>query len=154
MRSYSLLAAFILGACATTAVQTVAEDLSPAASVVAPIERVVHAAPHGKATITHLAEGKNAYLGRLTLLGGAKVPEHRDTTEEYLYILEGRGEVVIDDVTYPVGPGSAIYMPANAKVSYTNGPDELVTLQVFAGPVPAKKYEDWNPESALTKESR
>ena len=32
--------------------------------------------------------------------GGAAVPEHRDATEEYIYVLEGSGRMVIDGKTY------------------------------------------------------
>jgi len=34
-------------------------------------------------------------------------------------------------------------MPAHAKVRYDNGQDELVALQIFAGPAPATKYAPW-----------
>ena len=47
------------------------------------------AAPSGKAKITHLARGQNAYLGHLWIAPHAGVPLHRDLTEEYLYVLEG-----------------------------------------------------------------
>jgi hypothetical protein len=36
-------------------------------------------------------------------------------------------------------------MPANAEVHYTNGPDRLEAIQVFAGPEPATKYDGWGP---------
>ena len=42
-----------------------------------------------------------------------------------------------------IGPGSTIYMPANALVSYQNGDAPLVAIQVFAGPAPAAKYDAW-----------
>jgi hypothetical protein len=34
-------------------------------------------------------------------------------------------------------------MPANAEVSYANGPRKMVALQIFAGPAPAEKYASW-----------
>lgn len=101
-------------------------------------------APSGKAQIIKLATGKNAFLGKLEMEGGGKVPLHRDATEEYIYILEGSGVMSIDGRKFDVGPNTAVYMPANAEVTFDGGPDKLVALQVFAGPEPAAKYDAWS----------
>jgi quercetin dioxygenase-like cupin family protein len=97
----------------------------------------------GKATITHLARGERAYLGRLTLKGGVNVPLHRDPTEEYLVIEQGNGELFINGVGHKVAPGSVVFMPAGAEVRFTNSDQALVALQVFAGPESADKYAKW-----------
>ena len=55
----------------------------------------------------------------------------------------GGGTITIDDKAHKIGPGTTVYMPANAKVTYQNGPDEIVAIQVFAGPEPAAKYDGW-----------
>lgn len=155
----ALLSTFLLGACTTVALQTAAapEDDSepaPSSSVEQPLAPTVIAlaearsatAPHGKATITHLALGKNAYLGRMRMAPGAAVPVHRDSTEEYIHVLQGGGVMTIDGRAYEVGPGTTIFMPANAEVSFQNGEAEMLALQVFAGPDPAKKYDAWVAE--------
>jgi quercetin dioxygenase-like cupin family protein len=151
----ALLSTFLLGACTTVALQTAAApdvaDSEPAPSTAEPLTPTVIAladarsatAPHGKATITHLALGHNAYLGRMRMAPGAAVPVHRDATEEYIHVLEGGGVMTIDGRTYEVGPGTTIFMPANAEVSFQNGEAEMLALQVFAGPEPAKKYDGW-----------
>ena len=100
-------------------------------------------APSGKAYVTHLARGENAYLGELVMEPGAKVPVHRDATEEYLYVLAGGGAITIDGVTSNLKVGSAVYMPANAEVSFENGDDQTKVVQVVAGPEPAAKYGTW-----------
>ncbi len=102
----------------------------------------------GAGEIFLLARGEQAFLGKLEMAAGGEVPEHRDATEEYIHILEGGGTFSIDDRAYAVGPGSTIYMPANAKVSFKNGPSKLVAIQVFAGPGPAAKYDAWTPVGA------
>ena len=76
---------------------------------------------------------------------GGEVPEHRDPTEEYIHILAGGGVFTIDGQAHTVGPGTTIYMPADARVSFKNGGERLVAIQVFAGPEPASKYEAWTP---------
>jgi quercetin dioxygenase-like cupin family protein len=156
----SLLAAFVLGACAATAVQSsasppkAAPTEATATPTPAPVWPLVTPAakaerrvsPNGKARITILARGHEAFVGRLEMGPGAAVPEHRDATEEYIHVLEGSGTIIIDDVTYPLAVGDTVYMPADAKVSFQNGDAPLVGLQVFAGPEPAAKYEAWTPE--------
>lgn len=160
-RPLPLLAAFVLGACAATAVQSSAsapkaaptdtEAAAPAAAagVSPPITRAAEAerrvSPNGKARLTILARGHEAFLGRLEMDAGAAVPEHRDSTEEYIHVLEGSGTMVIDDATFAIAAGDTIYMPADAKVSFQNGDAPLVGLQVFAGPEPAAKYDAWAP---------
>ena len=98
---------------------------------------------HGKAKVQELARGKNAFIGRLWLAPGAAVPLHQDTSEEYIVFLEGGGTMTIDGKTTVVGPGSSVYMPAGAAVSFQNGPKETVVIQVFAGPKSAEKYTRW-----------
>ena len=100
--------------------------------------------PKRTAEIALLLEGKNAFMGRLEINPGASVPVHRDGTEEYLYVLRGGGQITIDGKTTSIGRGHAVYMPANAEVSFINNkrfPTKLV--QFFAGPSPAAKYLSW-----------
>jgi quercetin dioxygenase-like cupin family protein len=151
----ALLSTFLLGACTTVALQTAAapeaDSEPPPSSVEQPLAPTVIAlsdarsatAPHGKATITHLALGHNAWLGRMRMAPGAAVPIHRDPTEEYIHVLEGGGMMTIDGREYEIGPGTTIFMPANAEVSFQNGEAEMLALQLFAGPDPAKKYDAW-----------
>ena len=109
-----------------------------------------HAAPPSKkAKIVHLAEGANAYLGKLWLAPGGKVPLHRDSSEEYLYVVSGGGELTMDGQKYVLKAGHAVYMPAGAEVTFQNGAEPLVVLQVFAGPDSAKKYRKWVPAEAV-----
>ena len=99
--------------------------------------------PSGTTTVALLAEGHNAFVGKLELAPHAKVPEHQDPTEEYIHVLSGRAQMVMDGKSYTVEPGTTIYMPAFAKVSVQNGEEPLVGLQIFAGPSPARKYDTW-----------
>jgi quercetin dioxygenase-like cupin family protein len=157
-RHLPLLAAFVLGACATAAVQSSATPptaaptggaAAPAPAAWPPITRQADAerrvAPNGKATVTILARGREAFVARLEMEPGAAVPEHRDATEEYIHVLEGTGTITIDEATFSLAAGDTVYMPADAKVSFQNGDAPLVGLQVFAGPEPAAKYDAWTP---------
>jgi quercetin dioxygenase-like cupin family protein len=147
-----MFAMFVLGACTSVAVQSTASlaglDELPldgrATETVIPLVDAPRAlAPNGKASITHLARGHNAYLGLLEMDADAAVPTHRDPTEEFIHVLEGRGSMTIDGRTYEISAGTTIYMPADAEVSFQNGPTPMRAIQVFAGPAPAQKYEAW-----------
>lgn len=120
-----------------------AKGKRPAYEVRAPAALCTLVASHGKARVTPLAEGSNAWIGRLEIAPGAAVPEHRDPTEEYIHVLSGSGTMWIDDKKHEVGPGSTVFMPAKAKVRFTNGKTSMTALQVFAGPAPAAKYSAW-----------
>jgi quercetin dioxygenase-like cupin family protein len=132
----ALLSTFLLGACTTVALQSAAapDPESPpsstveqtlAATVIPLADARSATAPHGKATIQNLALGRNAWLGRMRMQPGAAVPVHRDSTEEYIFVLEGGGVMTIDGHAYEIGPGTTIFMPANAEVSFQNGEAEM-----------------------------
>lgn len=99
----------------------------------------------GKAHAWQLVKGQQAYMGVLSLAAGGAVPEHRDQTEEFLYVVEGNGIITIDGINHSIAPGTAVYMPAGAKVKYKNGDQKLVVVQVFAKPGPEAKYKKWTP---------
>jgi quercetin dioxygenase-like cupin family protein len=153
MRTVSMAVAFVLGACSTAAVQSAASApettgsaapvATPPAVVTALADATTRTAPSGKARVAFLARGDNAFIGRLEMDGGGAVPEHRDATEEYIHVLEGGGTITIDGTEHALTVGSTVYMPANALVSFANGADKMVAIQVFAGPGPAAKYDNW-----------
>jgi quercetin dioxygenase-like cupin family protein len=112
-------------------------------------------APSGKATIHRIAgkeEGaKNAFFGLLEIQPGAKVPLHRDATEEYLYLVTGQGNLTIDGVTTAIKAGFGVFMPANAEVTFeATGTEVIQAVQFFAGQGPETKYDKWTV--ATTKE--
>jgi quercetin dioxygenase-like cupin family protein len=135
---------FLFGACAGA----VAREAMAVGSTVAQVSDLTTAprrrSPRKNATITLLAQGQNAFLGRLEMDPSAEVPPHRDSTEEYIHVLSGSGLLHIDGHAHTLGPGSTVFMPAQAEVRYQNGPEPLVALQVFAGPEPAAKYGAWS----------
>lgn len=100
-------------------------------------------APNGKAQATLYAEGENAFLGKLRVQAGATIPEHQDSSEEYLYVLQGTGTLTIDGTDYELEPHTGVYMPADSTVKFENGDKNLVAVQMFAPADSANKYSDW-----------
>ncbi|MBL92331.1 MAG: hypothetical protein CMH56_11050 [Myxococcales bacterium] len=136
--SFTLLASVALWAKAQEK-----HPLQPAQQVVSLNAAMHRHAPSKKADVHILARGDNAFMAMLKMAPKAKVPLHRDKTEEYIYILEGSGTIQIDGKKTKLKAGDAVYMPANAEVTFENGDKQLVGLQVFAGPQPADKYLKW-----------
>lgn len=133
-----------LGACASAGLHSAtATPSTSSAGVTSIADAGTFQSPNGKASIRHLARGESAYLGLLEIQASAAVPEHADPSEEFIHVLEGRGELTLDGVVSQVEAGDTIYMPAGAKVSFRNGPTAMKVLQVFAGPEPADKYAAW-----------
>lgn len=155
MRTLPIASLLLLAACGCPACpepsprETTGGEVEPAASPAAEVRRLEdapqRAAPPGTATIALLARGNNAFVGRLEMEPNAAVPEHQDADEEYIIVLQGHGRMTIDGVEHEVTPGSTIFMPAGATVSYQNGSERLVAIQVFAGPGSAAKYDRWTP---------
>ena len=132
---------FVLGLLCGVTVSAVAA--STKATVIPLPSAEKRTAPTGKASIHLLAQGEQAFIGRLELDGGGQVPAHRDTTEEYIHVLQGGGNIRIDGAEHALTAGTTVYMPAGAEVSYSNGPEDFIAIQVFAGPEPAAKYDAW-----------
>ena len=140
-----VLCGFLAGISLTLMAGKGAQPAGPKAQVVQKGEANAVHVGKGKAHAWQLVKGKQAYMGVLSLAAGGAVPEHRDPTEEFLYVLEGTGTITIDDVNHTISPGTAVYMPAGAKVKYKNGDKKLVVVQVFAQPGPEAKYKKWTP---------
>ncbi len=143
-------AVFMLGACASQVAGT-----SPKATAHEGAHALVRSVAElpakmvgsGKAWVHTVVQQDAVFIGRLHLAAEAKVPLHADPDLEVIYVLEGSGQLNMDGVDYAVSPGTAIVMPAGAKVSYTNGKLPFVGLQVFAPGASASKYDAWAPKS-------
>ena len=68
-------------------------------------------------------------------------------SEQFVYILQGRGRVVVNGEIRDFGPGSAIHMPANCRNSFENTGDEPVRHILVAAPPP--QYRDAQEASAM-----
>ena len=71
--------------------------------------------------------------GVAQLTPGAQLLPHRHEPEETYYIVSGHGEMEIDGDTTAVGPGCAIFIPANARHALRcTGLEPLVLVFAFA----------------------
>lgn len=142
MRAVSVSFALGLGlGCTLTATGDTFNPIRAAGTV------ATRTAPPGSAKVHLLApDAKSAFVGLLEINPGAGVPEHQDVSEEFVYVLEGGGQITVDGQVHTISPGDLVYMPANATVSFSAtdaGPTKV--LQIFAPATSAAKYERWTP---------
>jgi len=99
----------------------------------------------GKARVRVLSQpGARAFVGLLELDAGGKVPLHKDDSDEFVYFLEGGGQIWIDGQAHTVGVGDLVTMPGGSEVRFeavTAGPTKV--LQVFSPADSAAKYDSW-----------
>lgn len=64
---------------------------------------------------------------------GGHLGWHTDATEETQYIIDGTGELCMEDGKYPVGPGSVFVLPTNVRHDLVNtGHEPLRAVAFFA----------------------
>ena len=82
-----------------------------------------------------LARGERSSLGYSVFTPGTVLDAVRHETEEVAYVVEGSGEVRLDDGAVPFGPGDALHIPAGVwhAVANTGGAD---VVMVFGFPHP------------------
>ena len=72
-------------------------------------------------------------LGFAQVAPGAQLLPHHHEPEETYYIVSGQGEMEIENEATAVGPGCAIYIPANARHALRRtGSEPLVLVFTFA----------------------
>ena len=71
--------------------------------------------PCGQATrIITGADNDRVSIHRVRIAGEAKKHYHRKCTEHYV-VLEGEGEIELDERTVAVGPGDVVYIPPETR---------------------------------------
>lgn len=86
---------------------------------------------------------EGAYIGALTAQPQAAVPPHRHAeSSEYLFIIEGQGEMRVSGQELFVQPGDAIQIPANVEHSVTVvGTEPLKALQFYRPAGPEQRFK-------------
>ena len=67
-------------------------------------------------------------VGELKLKPGAVLPLHIHQVEEALIVIEGRGELVLDDKSYEIKANMTILAPAGRKHQITNTGAEVLKI--------------------------
>ncbi|MGH7263665.1 MAG: cupin domain-containing protein [Candidatus Rokuibacteriota bacterium] len=71
-------------------------------------------------------------VGVLEIPPGAAMLLHHHAPQEIYYVVEGEGRTEIDGMTAPVGPGTALFIPPNARHRTVNtGAGPLRFVWVF-----------------------
>ena len=98
-------------------------------------ERLVHFRDHGNIFIK-VSPGTgsgNLALGTQQVTRGAGIPIHRHLNmEEAFYVLEGSGNLTLDDVPHSFERGGTIFIPKKAWHGFANPDHELLLLWIVS----------------------
>lgn len=72
-------------------------------------------------------------VGLYELPAGGTDPQGPHTEDEVYYIISGQATITVGDQARPVGPGSVVFVAADAVHRFTDITEDLVIL-VFFGP--------------------
>jgi quercetin dioxygenase-like cupin family protein len=102
--------------------------------VVDPHEIVGHSGRIGACSIT--AEGKEIGADLMEMQSGSAFPPHMHPGDHLLYIIDGKGAVVIDGVDHAFQKGDTVYIPAEYPHGFKNPAENnnVVTLVAFGYP--------------------
>jgi len=77
------------------------------------------------------------FLAHASVAPGKKLIGHVDPMEEIYIIQDGRGRMQVGDEVFEVEPGDAIHIPIGLFHELANTGEEILTLLVVAGLIPA-----------------
>ena len=72
------------------------------------------------------------FLAIATLQPGKEIEAHVDPMEEIYFVLQGTGEMHVDDESRRVGPGDATWIPTGSSHRLLNNGDEDLIILVVA----------------------
>ena len=91
-----------------------------------------------KVLVSEISVGaRNLAMGMNITDVGSMIPNHvHQSEEEAMFIISGRGKLVVGEEEQEVGAGMAIYMPPGVEHSLVNtGNEELKLVWVYAPPL-------------------
>jgi mannose-6-phosphate isomerase-like protein (cupin superfamily) len=75
------------------------------------------------------------FLATARLAPGRRIEPHIDPMEEIYFIMDGEGEMGVDEETKHVVPGDAIWIPTGSSHGLANTGNEDLVILVIASPV-------------------
>lgn len=103
------------------------------------------AAGRGQATLllNEKTGSPEAALSRLSLRGGAQVPEHiHEKSAEFLYVISGEMTLTLDGQSQTLRAGDAVRIPAGHKHAgkVAANVDRVELVQIYVGPGPEARF--------------
>lgn len=92
-----------------------------------------------------LVEDGDAYLGRLAFDAGTYVPPHRhETSEEFITLTSGEGEMLIGGKPVRLKAGDAVRIPKNVLHDFRAvGSGKVEAVQVYSPRGPEDRFRAW-----------
>jgi mannose-6-phosphate isomerase-like protein (cupin superfamily) len=86
--------------------------------------------------------GQPIGLDEITMSPGTAFDLHEHEGDHILYVLEGHGGIVIDDVLYPLRAGNSVFVPAEYAHGVTATEDAIGPFRFLAFGVPHHPLHD------------
>ena len=67
--------------------------------------------------------------------GSSLKPHVHETSESFIYVLEGSGVVTLNGENYPVGAGDTLYIPPRISHGFSTPNEDIVLLSVQSPPI-------------------
>lgn len=115
------------------------------AQVVSNNDVPTYIAPNNLAEVNHLIENDcDHYMGTLIVKESMKVPAHTHLkSDEYLYMIKGKGKLMIANKIYQVKKGDGIFIPKGVLHSYKNESKISEFVQVYTPKGPEQRFKKW-----------
>jgi putative monooxygenase len=90
-----------------------------------------------RALLTPTAVGATSgFMGMAIMKPGERIAEHyHPYSEEFVYVVQGRLEVDLDDITHSMRPDQGLLIPLNVRHRFRNTGDEEVRMVFHLGPL-------------------
>lgn len=81
-------------------------------------------------------------LDEIVMEPGTRFDLHEHEGDHILYVLEGRGGIVIDEVTHPLGAGDSVFVPAEYPHGVTTVDGATAPFRFLAFGIPHHPLDD------------
>ena len=81
-------------------------------------------------------------LDEIVMVPGTKFDLHEHEGDHILYVLEGNGGIVIDEVFHPLGPGDSVFVPAEYPHGVTTAEGADGPFRFLAFGIPHHPLDD------------
>lgn len=95
---------------------------------------------HSRHAYTEFVRSPDLSAGIYRLPTGGTDPQQPHSEDELYYVVSGHGAIIVGDEQRPVGPGSAVFVPAQVPHRFVDITTDLVILVVF-GPAEYSRKE-------------
>ena len=92
-----------------------------------------------------IAQGERGFLSIVFYGANGAGPTQQSDNDEYLLMMEGRGVLTLEGVSWSVEEDTLVYVPAGTESKYQAGPSDDGFVRLMVGPQGTDPYQGWSP---------